>query len=69
MTNHKLKKSPAPNCLIEQENLKPLQIRKSPCNSTIEPEEKLSRFYNKMERIITTNLDSIDRKDMDDPLC
>ena len=38
-------------------------------NSAVKPDEKLRRFKNKMERILTTNIDARDRKDIDDPLC
>lgn len=37
-------------------------------NSAMKPEEKLKRFRNKMERILTTNVDARDRYDIDDPL-
>jgi len=35
----------------------------------MKPEEKLKRFRNKMERVLTTNVDARDRYDIDDPLC
>ncbi len=45
-----------------------LQSTCSGNNSAMKPEEKLKRFKNKMERILTTSIDARDRNDIEDPL-
>lgn len=46
-----------------------IQSTCSGTNSAMKPEDKIRRFRNKMERILTTNIDARDRYDIDDPLC
>lgn len=46
-----------------------IQSNCSGTGSAMDPDEKLRRFRNKMERVLTTNVDARDRYDIDDPLC